>query len=283
MAYPTLDELEIRVRAGSAVAVIVEGESIGDDAWVYGDIWFGDRAREVRFLPQDGWNRVVDAISQLRARMPGFPIFGIIDRDFTPDDELSTLEPSGVYRSRLYSVENYLLEPDVWYEVLSFISRIRGGLPEGWRSAAELEAQVSGAYGCCLARAAFNKSIAAATRAHPGIPNAPTYIRDSQDERHTRAADILREWGRSVGLPDDLAAEYERTLPELEAAPLGLLPTLVDGKLVMQELINRFQRDAGGRGYPREEYLNLYLRDSPTPPDEVRGMVERLLSDADAE
>src|SRR5437588_11652686 len=117
MPVPSLNELELQVRAGSPVAVIVEGEDVGDDAWVYGDPWFGSRAREVRFFGQDGWSRVLEAVTALRIVLPGFPIFGIIDRDFTEDAELDALVPSGVYRSRLYSVENYLLDPPCWHAV----------------------------------------------------------------------------------------------------------------------------------------------------------------------
>ena len=49
--YPVVDELEVTVRAGRGVAVIVEGESAEEAPWSYGQ-WFGDRARQVTFFPQ---------------------------------------------------------------------------------------------------------------------------------------------------------------------------------------------------------------------------------------
>ena len=79
-SYPTLSDIEMRWRAaGSGVCVIVEGQTEQDDAWFY-NYWFGDRARQVTFFPQNGWEHVVDAVAELRARFK--MVYGIIDRDF---------------------------------------------------------------------------------------------------------------------------------------------------------------------------------------------------------
>jgi hypothetical protein len=44
--------------AGSGVIVIVEGETYQDDYYIF-TRWFGGRAREVSFFPQNGWKKVV--------------------------------------------------------------------------------------------------------------------------------------------------------------------------------------------------------------------------------
>jgi len=51
--YPAIDELEIRVRTGKGIAIVVEGDNYEDDPWFYGR-WFGDRANEMTFFPQTG-------------------------------------------------------------------------------------------------------------------------------------------------------------------------------------------------------------------------------------
>ena len=48
--------------AGQGAIVIVEGESSQEDAYFYGR-WFGARAREVSFFPQNGWQKVRAAVS----------------------------------------------------------------------------------------------------------------------------------------------------------------------------------------------------------------------------
>ncbi len=75
MPIPSLDDITVQALAGAAIVVIVEGEDRGGDAFVYGDIWFGDRATEIRFFPQDGWPQVRQAVETLRERLPDGPIF----------------------------------------------------------------------------------------------------------------------------------------------------------------------------------------------------------------
>ncbi len=131
MSYPSLNDLVVQIHIGPAVAVIVEGEALAGDAWVYGDIWFANRASDVIFAPQSDWRTVVEAVRRLRAALPLHPIFGIIDRDAAPDDRLDELVPQGVFRLPYYSVENLLLDPECWFQVLRLSMRPRGGLPVG--------------------------------------------------------------------------------------------------------------------------------------------------------
>lgn len=56
-SFPSVDELEVALSRGQGIAVIVEGNSYQDDPWFYGQ-WFGDRAQEATFYPQNGWYQV---------------------------------------------------------------------------------------------------------------------------------------------------------------------------------------------------------------------------------
>jgi hypothetical protein len=279
MPVPSLGELELRVRSGSAVAVIVEGEEVGDDAWIYGDIWFGSRAREIRFLPQDGWPRVLEAVTQLRSLVPEVPVFGIIDRDFSDDAQLDDLVPAGVYRSRLYSVENYLLDPDCWHEVFQLVMRRRGGLPPGWSNPAEIQARIEASYWRCLPAAAFNQVVAATCRANPTYPGAPEYIRNLLHGWLQDPAAVLRNWGQSVGHSQDLGAEFAQALADLQAAAPERLPCLVDGKMVLGSLLAEFQT-VRGRSYQVEDYVNHYLDACPEPPPDAVALLDRILAAA---
>ena len=51
--------------SGTGAIVIVEGETFQEDCWFFGQ-WFGDRAREVTFFPQNGWMKVRAAVAELR-------------------------------------------------------------------------------------------------------------------------------------------------------------------------------------------------------------------------
>lgn len=282
MAYPSLNEIELQARSGSAVAVIVEGEDQGDDAWVYGDIWFGDRAREVRFFAQDGWRFVRDAVRELRLRLPGKPIFGLIDRDFTPDAHLEDLVPEGVFRSRCYSVENYLLDPHCWHSVFNLVMRTRGGLPAGWASVDEVEDRIRSSYERCLPCTAFNQVVHGTAREHPEYARAPPYIRNDGDGRVSQAADILCAWQTSVAHPVDLGAAYAQALTDLRAVPSSEWPALVDGKMVLHALIQEFRDITRVRTYPDADFVNLYLDKCPDPPPDAVELLERILNAAQA-
>jgi hypothetical protein len=63
--YPALSEIEIAWRkSGIGVCIIVEGETELEDAWFYKQ-WFDYRAKEISFFPQDGCEKVENAVAAL--------------------------------------------------------------------------------------------------------------------------------------------------------------------------------------------------------------------------
>ena len=121
--YPEGDALLAVCRAGLGKLVIVEGETDYDDPYFYGR-WFGDLARELTFIPQNGHEKVLKAVQDLRTRLsPAREVYGIRDRDFSDDSawqaQANAIPTDGVLFTRWYTLENYLLVPDGWFKAVA--------------------------------------------------------------------------------------------------------------------------------------------------------------------
>ena len=281
MAYPSLDDLVVQFQAGSAVLVIVEGESLAGDAWVYGDNWFADRALEIAFAPQGSWKDVIAGVGWLRQRLAGRPVFGVIDRDAAPDDRLDELVPQGVFRLPYYSVENLLLDPECWFQVFRLVMRVRSGLPAGWQSPDEVAARVLEAYRACFDATAFNRVIWKVKDAHPGLPDAPPYIRSEQDSRIGHAGAVLKDWGDRSGHAENLGDVFLSERSFLEGLPDGELPCWVDGKMVQKQLLRAFMQTVPSLPSRSPiDWVNQYLDKCPDPPPGAVQLLDRILDAA---
>lgn len=265
-------------RAGSGVIVMVEGETAQDDAYFYQQ-WFGDRAREISFLPQNGWHRVEAAVRMLRERLPHRAIFGLVDRDFTPQDTIDTQHtqgPSdGIYRLPFYTLENALLEPTGWLAVARLFSRAP---LRGWETLEAIEHRIDAAYSGCLPLAAYNRVVYdECSRVESG--ERRRYLKDPR--RVQKALPNLAEWGRRRGAPDDLSQRYDHHLAALIDLPRAEWATLVTGKAVVSVLCDTFNASLA-RGVPHEHLVNAYLREHPEPPAALTCIVEAILTAAQA-
>jgi len=83
---------------------------------------------------------------------------GIIDRDFATDLELKAQFEPGycdhVYRTKRYTLENYLLDPEAWFHIAKLFWR--NNLPEGFRSVEECTETINKIYEAFLPAAAYN-------------------------------------------------------------------------------------------------------------------------------
>jgi hypothetical protein len=284
-AYPAIDELELEIRAGRGVAVIAEGNSYEDDPWFYGQ-WFDDRARQVAFFPQNGWSRVVEAVTELRRRCPGVPVYGLIDRDFASDDALDAdFAARGILRTPRYTLENYLLEPGCWARVFGFIFRRQGGAPQGWDDPAQVRNHIEQAYRDCLVLAAHNRVIKFGNERYlEQAARTPETERTYRDHPESLAgidpAAKLRSWGQQIGAAEDLGDLFGQTLRALEQDSLSAWEQQVSGKYVLRELHRRFPRLPGTGQFSLSHYLNLYLRECPGPPPDLVRLIERIIEDA---
>ena len=203
--YPLLDDLELQVRAGRGVAVIVEGESAEDDAWFYGQ-WFGNRAREVTFFPQDGWQQVTGAVTSLRERCPEVPVYGIIDRDFTEEAGSTPNSRRRPADSALHAGE-LPARPGLLGARFSRHFRASGAAPNGWDEPDRVSAYIADAYRACLDLAAYNLVVKHACVTYRDMtmqtPERDRTYRDHPDAFREVPPDVkLAAWAERMGCPE---------------------------------------------------------------------------------
>lgn len=279
MAVLSLTDIEAKWRAaGSGVCVIVEGETEQDDPWYYNK-WFFALAREVTFFHQDGWLQVVNAVEQLRRSLREKKVYGILDRDFE-NFMYPPFPADGLVRTRKYTLENYLLDPDIWFEVMELLTQ-RSPKP-GWQTRAEAHATIVSLYCECIPLAAYNWMQHTARIANPKDYQA---LPDGLNSwaKHPKT---LVKWGDAdarlldvqtrMGLTYDLRTLFRERLTYLSTLPLAQLEEHVTGKPVLTLLQTSLQR--GSRAW--DDMLSAYMYHVPTPPTDLQDLVKSILDDA---
>ena len=281
--YPIIDDLEVQLRAGTGIAVFLEGDSYEEDPWFYNQ-WFGDLAREIAFFPQDGWLQVVRAVSDLRGRCPGIPIYGIIDRDFADDDALDAdFATQGILRTPLYTLENYLLDPACWAAVFRLIFGRRPSVPERWGDPEGVAGYIRDACAACLPLAAHNWVIKWGNDNHSGRA-AQTREQDRIYRKRPDAfrdidpAEKLRAWGQQISSPEDLGDMYRQKLAQLQQTDFATWQAHVSGKYVLDVLHQQFPL-ANGR-FRLSHYQLLYMDKCSQVPSDLTLIIERILDHA---
>lgn len=283
-SYPIISDIEMRWRAsGSGVCVIVEGETEQHDAWFY-NYWFGDRAREITFFPQDGWEHVVEAVAELRVRLGDRAVYGIIDRDFETVVGVEPFPDSGVLRTPKYTLENYLLEAECWFKCIQ-PHTLRAPKP-GWQTSGQVQTTIRGLYQQCLPLSAFNWTLKQARTADPAgfasLPRKDREFRGEHPKALTGLGDVsghLRSLGARLNLAADLGFMYEERLAHLQGLPHDQLEEVVSGKFVHNLLSEQFPlKLSGERSW--DDMLSAYLFHCPHPPADLRHLITAILSDA---
>ncbi|MRG97313.1 hypothetical protein [Polyangium spumosum] len=285
----SLDQLEVVLRSGAGIAIICEGEDYREDEFFYKE-WFGSLGRSVTFHAQDGWERVQVAVTELRKRGTPVPVFGILDRDFTPDEVIERQsDPSfdgSCYRLRRYDLESYLLEPEGWLAVLQRVLwRREGVLPTGWDTAEAVAERIHGFYREALPVAAHNwttRRLAESHGAKPGFAGR-SYLSSIQAVATVNVEETLVTWGRSFGAEDAAREAYRERLAFLQARAddLDELQRQVSGKLVFQELHRSIP--CARKRPDRMDLVERYLDQRPEPPSEVAALIRLILDRAERE
>lgn len=269
--------LVAKCRAGRGAIVVLEGEDHHEDPYFYGR-WFGDLARQVSFEPQNGWEKVVKAVAELREAIPDRPVFGIVDRDFTDATVLEVQERDvpvdGVFRTRWYTLENYLLDPEGWAACAQVINR--GQAPDPWATRDAVAARIESAYRACLRVAAWNLSVREECARAPGHPLGSLRFREHPDA--VKPADLaeLAEWGRQRDAPQLLADCFAAHLARFDALQPSEWPCWVTGKAVLKVLLRDFPVPRGRLPH-HEVLINWYLDRHSTPPAELAALVRRIV------
>jgi hypothetical protein len=280
--YPTLTDIEVRWRAASdGLCIITEGETELDDPWFYQQ-WFGGDARHFTFFPQDGWEKVQDAVAVLRSTLGTKKVYGIIDRDFEPAVNYATVPADGILRTAKYTLENYLLDPGCWFNYIQMHAR-RVPKP-GWMTIAETEATIANLYRRCLPLSAFNWTLRVArgltAAAFKALP-----INDQTYREHPQALsniDICAHFARlqaQLSLVENLPQMYTNRLRQLEAVAFGEWEQQVSGKYVLVQLRESFPIRPGDKK-AWYDMQSAYLFNCPTPPTDLTNLLELIGQDA---
>lgn len=288
MTMPTLNEIEIAWRkSGSGVCIIVEGETELEDAWFYGQ-WFDYRAREVSFFPQNGAEKVELAVAELRAKLAAKQVYGIVDRDFASNQAVTypPLPANGVVRTPKYTLENYLLDSECWFDYIRPYTR-RATKP-GWNTLAEVQATIEDLCRTCCSLTAYNWTLRQARErdyhAFKALPEA-----DKRYKEHPKAlanvGDLsthLHRLQTSLGLTDfDLAQEYTNYFQTLRNASFDDLEMVVSGKYVLTLLREQFPLKVSGK-QAWDDVLGAYIDKCPDPPPDLVRLIDLILEDAHA-
>ncbi|MEM9463533.1 MAG: DUF4435 domain-containing protein [Myxococcota bacterium] len=263
--------------AGRGAIVIVEGEHREDDEYFYNH-WFGALGPQISFFAQNGWERVVEAVAELRPQLPHRPVFGIIDRDFADESRLLAQyqhpPTDGIYRLTRYTLENYLLEPNGWHAVIDTLTR--GNPPGGWTSPAEVAAQIDAAYRRCIVLAAWNRTV------HDELTRQSGQSIGFRDHpaalAHVDPAQQLATWGRSRDPPHPLYEVFAEHRIRLERAEPTQWPIEITGKAVLKVLLRQLQLATSQ--IPFETLCTWYLHLHPTPHPEIAAVINAILDAA---
>ncbi|MCP3059786.1 DUF4435 domain-containing protein [Myxococcus sp. K38C18041901] len=257
--------------AGRGVIVMVEGETPQHDPFFY-KRWFDARAREISFFPQNGWSKVVLAVTELRAQLPARPIFGIIDRDFADDAVLQTqataLPADGVFRTGLCTLENYLLVPSGWLRVVNLL--YRNSPPVDWSSEADITKRIVDAYRRCVPLAAFNMTVA---KEYERLPQDGISYKMHPDAVVAPEGE-LKTWGLSRSPPLPLEQVFLSNLQKIQSAPQSELEKWVTGKAALKVFLQSMPPKAR---VSHDHLVSLYLDGYPTPPSEIHALVTRII------
>lgn len=281
--YPTITEIEVKWRkSGSGICIIVEGETEMDDPWFYQQ-WFGGFSKKVSFFPQNGWEMVVDAVAVLRPKLGSKRVYGIVDRDFAPTVSYEPFPADGILRTTKYTLENYLLDPECWFE---FVKRFMLRSPKpGWNTLAEVQTTTERLYRECIPLSAYNWTL---QQARDRDPVAFTALRPTERRffDHPRAishlGDIsnrLRSIQKRIGITDDLGQLYLNRQAEWQAMPLSELEEVISGKYVLKRLKEEFPINLAGR-QAWDDMLSGYMYQCPEPPKNLKEIINLILKDA---
>ena len=244
MNYPNLSDIEIRWRtSGSGICVIVEGETEQADPWFYNK-WFGHRSRELTFFPQDGWEKVVQAVAELRETVGMKKVYGILDRDFEtyigPDEPFPQ---DGLLRTRKYTLENYLLDAPCWFNWARMFTERKPW--EGWNTVEEVQAHIEALYQECLMLSAYNWTLYQAKQLNPGafmdLPQKEReYYEHPKALKDRDVVEHLRIIQAKVTSDDDWGKIYTDQLRYLRTLSFMQLEEVVSGKYVLELMFERY-------------------------------------------
>jgi len=280
LSYPSISEIELKWRSSaSRFCIIVEGATEQDDAWFY-EQWFGGRARDVMFFPQNGWDQVLNAVNALRGILGAQFVFGIVDRDFRESPVYDTPPADGILWTAKYTLENYLLNPECWFKVTRPFTR--RSAKSGWNSPEEVEQTILTLYQKCIPLAACNSTLKFASQLDDG---AFRNLSESQQKHktHPKALENLGDLSNyfqtiqnDMGLSIDLDEKYTTRLAELQTMTVADLDQHVSGKYVIKLLHDEFPMGSLTK-QAWDDTLGAYIDACPDAPEDLSQLIDLIV------
>lgn len=272
--YPNLTDIEVEWRkTGSGVCIIVEGETAQDDPWFYGQ-WFDEEARRFTFFPQDGYEKVGEAVAALRSTLGGKRVYGIRDRDFDEIQQPGIFPSDGLLMTHKYTLENYLLDAGIWYKIVRpFV--FRNPRP-GWNSADEIQQTILNMYRMCFGLSAFNWALRFARQENNAGFSALAESEKKYKE-HPRALPpdtpaYLLNFGQRLGLQAGLRDRYLQRLTQLQNSNIDEWEQAVSGKYVLK-LLKEHRPNLLGTW---DDALGAYMSYSVEPPIDLKNLLDQI-------
>lgn len=283
-SYPTITEIEIKWRkSGRGICIIVEGETEMDDPWFYQQ-WFGGLSKQITFFPQNGWERVVDAVSTLRPKLGVKRVYGIIDRDFAPTVTYDPFPTDGLLRTAKYTLENYLLDPQYWFAALRPLM-LRSPKP-GWNSAAEIQRTIETLYEECIPLSAYNWTLQQA-RAQDSVAFSALPENERRFFHHPMAirnlGDVpahLQKLQAHIGITADVGQLYLDRLADWQAMSLPQQEEVISGKYVFKRFQEILPIKIAGRQAKKDAMLSAYMYQCAKPPKNLEEIINLILKHA---
>ncbi|MEM7533509.1 MAG: DUF4435 domain-containing protein [Chloroflexota bacterium] len=280
MIYPTKEEILIRwQKAGSHICVIVEGETELEDAWFY-EQWFGGYARKVTFFPQNGWQKVVEVVVDLRQILGNKTVYGIIDRDFQDSVQYDSIPVDGIVRTPKYTLENYLLDPSCWYEVIRPLNRRRPN-PD-WQTVEQVKSIIENLYRTCIPISAHNwmiLHISSFVASDVLIQYKWTQFKESPEGLPSDLSTHWKNIQTQLNLDTGLAELYQERENTLNKMSLAELEKVVSGKYVLKQLQRNFPINLSGRE-AWDNVVGAYIEYCSEPPSDLEALIQAIIRDS---
>ena len=272
---PHLEPTDVISRTGAGIAILCEGRSTTLDENFYNQ-WFGSRALDATFFGVGGTSEVTNCVSALRGEGIQVPVFGLLDRDFADDSEIGYQQnPSfgeEIYRTNRYTLENYLLDPSGWLQVVYAFTSLSPTTRVGWNSVDEVRARIADYYQVALPASAHNwtvKLLSESFHGSTGFRNR-NYYSSVAALQNQDPEDALIEWAKNFNAEGQAQQTFQDRLQYLQNLnELEDLEKYISGKLVINQLYAEMPLGiASGRPELRA-VLAIYLHEQPVPPPDL--------------
>jgi hypothetical protein len=272
----------------NGLCVVVEGQTPADDPYFFNQ-WFGGRYPRITFYHQNGYTKVVEAVTELRTKLTLTPmgkprVYGITDRDFREPFPEGDMPPDGVLCMTKCMLENYFLDSQAWSAYLwTTIHRktLRQELDiHLWANqeitAQHFQAKIEELYRLNLEVAAYNWTLFKIKQRfqppHPLFPgNFPADLDFPEQYTSQRLADFARISGLDL---TEITHIFTTRHTFLQQQDIDALANYVQGKALYSQFFHKYLlSELRIRGKDKHDAAAEALKYSSLPPRDLERLV----------